>query len=89
MLPTVHCNSQCSTRSYTDKEFMVYTTTNFKTKKALIERFKGGTPISVYQPGGFAGKTDGDVAIEGPHYPEAHKWYAQATIVDGIITKVK
>lgn len=67
----------------------MYTNINFKTKKALKEAVASGKQISVYQPGPFPGKTDGVVALEGPHYPEPHKWYAQATIKDGIIVKVK
>ena len=67
----------------------MYTSTNFKTKKALKEAVASGKQISVYQPGPFPGKTDGVVALEGPHYPEPHKWYASATIKDGIVVKVK
>lgn len=68
----------------------MYTEENFKTKKALVEAFKAGKQIRVYQPGGmFPGKTDGDIALEGPHYPAAHTWYAAATIKDSIIVKVK
>jgi hypothetical protein len=68
----------------------MYTEINFKTKKALKEAFKAGQQIRVFQPGGiFPGKTDGTVALEGPHYPAPHTWYAQAEIKDGIITKVK
>ena len=67
----------------------MYTSINFKTKKALKEAVASGKQISVYQPGPFPGKTDGVVALEGPHYPEPHKWYASATIKDGIVVKVK
>jgi len=68
----------------------MYTDRNYKTKKALLEDFKAGKNITVYQPGGmFPGKTDGEIAIEGPHYPEPHRWYAAATIKDGVIIKVR
>ena len=68
----------------------MYTDRNYRTKKALIEDFKAGREISVYQPGGmFPSQRDGSICIEGPHYPEPHKWYASATIADGIIIKVK
>jgi hypothetical protein len=48
-------------------------------------------PITVYQPGPFGGNEpkDGEVTIEGPHYPEPHRWYARATLKDGCIVKVK
>ena len=64
--------------------------TNFKTKKALKDAVKSGDQVEVFQPGGFfPGKTDGGVGLEGPHYPQAHTWYAEATIADSIILKVK
>lgn len=68
----------------------MYTTTNYKTKKALIEDFKKGIKIFVYQPGSFfPSQTDGIIAIEGPHFPQPHKWYATATIKDRVIISVK
>ena len=67
----------------------MYTFTNFKTKKAMRDAFKLGKKIEVYQSGGFyPGKTDGKVAIEGPHYPKPHKWYASVEIEDSVITKI-
>jgi len=45
--------------------------------------------VTVFQPGPFLGKTDGEVSLEGPHYPEPHRWYARATIEGGVIVKVK
>lgn len=62
----------------------MYTTTNFRTKKALVERFETGKELYVYQPGPFGMQAEGRGEIttcylEGPHYPEPHKWYAQGT----------
>ena len=70
---------------------MAYTMKNYKTKKALKEDFAAGTIIAVYQPGGLFGPDvkDGTVAVEGPHYPEPHKWYAQVEVKDGKIIKIK
>lgn len=69
---------------------MVYTDINFKTKKALKEAVAAGEKITVYQPGPFGPTVkDGNVAIEGPHYPEPHRWYASAVIKDGIVVSVK
>lgn len=67
----------------------MYTDTNYKTKKAMREAFKTGKKIGVHQPGGFfPGKTDGRVAIEGPHYPQPHTWYAEVEIKDSVITRI-
>ena len=68
----------------------MYTDINFKTKKALKDAVAMGKQITVYQPGGmFPSQQDGSVSLEGPHYPEPHKWYARATIKDGVILSVK
>ena len=69
----------------------MYTTRNFKTKKALKEAIANGEQVRVYQPGPFGGNepTDGTVTLEGPHYPEPHRWYATATLTNGLITNVK
>lgn len=69
---------------------MAYTVRNFKTKKALKEAFKNGEKIEVYQPGPFGpGVSDGSIALEGPHYPEPHRWYASAVVKGGVVVKVK
>jgi hypothetical protein len=68
----------------------MYTTQNFKTKKALIEAVKRGDEVYAYQPGGlFEATKNGTVCLEGPHYPAPHTWYATATLVDGKVIKVK
>lgn len=68
----------------------MYTEKNFKTKKALKEAIAKGEKIGVFQPGPFASsaQTTGKVSLEGPHYPEPHRWYATAEIKDGIVVKV-
>ena len=68
----------------------MYTDRNFKTKKALKQAVADGEKITVYQPGGvFSAATEGAVTLEGPHYPEPHRWYAQTDIIDSVIVKVR
>ena len=69
----------------------MYTSINFKTKKAIKDAIAEGKRITVYQPGPFGGNepTDGDVTLEGPHYPEPHKWYARGTLKDGVLVSIK
>ena len=70
----------------------MYTTINFKTKKALKEAVKTGKEITIFQPGPFGEDTNeftGTAYLEGPHYPDPHCWYAKATIENGIITKIE
>lgn len=67
----------------------MYTSTNYKTKKALREAFDAGEIIRTFQPGGFfEAKKFGSVSIEGPHYPKPHSWYATGEIVDGVLLKL-
>jgi hypothetical protein len=69
---------------------MAYTHKNYKTKKELKEAVARGETVTVYQPGGiFECPTNGSVTLEGPHYPEPHRWYASATLKDGKVVKVK
>lgn len=69
----------------------MYTSVNFKTKKALKEAVARGDKIRVFQPGPFGGcePENGRVCLEGPHYPEPHRWYAEALVENGFIAKVK
>ena len=64
----------------------MYTVRNFKSKKALREAVAAGEQVDTYQHGGrFPAERDGVIYLEGPHYPAPHSWYAQATVVDGIV----
>lgn len=69
----------------------MYSHRNFKTKKALKEAVEAGEKVTYFQPGPFGGNEpeNGTVFLEGPHYPDAHKWYATCTAKDGVIVKVK
>jgi hypothetical protein len=67
----------------------MYVTPNFKSKKAFKEAVASGQRCEVYSPGPFPAPTQGTTCIEGPHYPEPHRWYAQVEIKDGIVVKVK
>jgi hypothetical protein len=74
----------------------MYTEKNFRTKKQLKEavalNLEGkGPAIHYFQPGPFGGNepTNGTVYMEGPHYPEPHRWYASCEVKDGKVVKVK
>lgn len=68
----------------------MYTSQNFKTKKQLKDAVANGLKVTVWQPGPFGGDApeNGTVYLEGPHYPEPHKWYARAVLENGYISKV-
>jgi len=67
----------------------MYTDTNFKTKKALKEAVAAGKEVRLFAPGLGAPKENGTDFVEGPHYPAAHTWYAEVTMKDGIVVRVK
>ena len=52
---------------------------------------RSGPAVRYFQPGPFGGNEprDGTFAVEGPHYPKPHSWYATCTAKDGVIVKVK
>jgi len=66
----------------------MYTNTNYKSKKAMVEAFKLGEKIGVHQPGPFGSPKNGIVTLEGPHYPKSHTWYARVKIENDIIVEV-
>lgn len=68
---------------------MAYVNPNFKTKKALREAIAAGKHIDVYQPGLGTVPTTGRIALEGPHYPAPHTWYADGTMQDGKLVRIK
>ena len=69
----------------------MYTEKNYKTKKAFKQDVANGVVVGYFQPGPFGGNEpkNGTLFFEGPHYPEAHRWYAQGVAENGRIVKVK
>lgn len=71
---------------------MAYVKPNFRTKKALREALKRGDRVEVFQPNNLFNITfdgTGSTAVEGPHFPEPHKWYASVTYKDGVVLTAK
>ena len=72
----------------------MYAQGNPRTKKELKRRVAAyldgsGPAVRAFQPGGiFPGTADGFDTIEGPHYPEPHRFYARVEIRAGIIVRV-
>lgn len=67
----------------------MYVDVNFRSKKAFREAVKEGDVLHVYNPSGmFPAPLDGEVSIEGPHYPQPHTWYARVKIEQGAVVKV-
>ena len=64
---------------------MAYTTKNYKNTKELKADFLAGKTIRVIQPGGLFPLAPGSVTLEGPHYPQPHKWYTRCYHDDGLL----
>lgn len=67
---------------------MAYVSPNFRSKKALREAVKVSKRVTVFSPGPFPVASEGKVAVEGPHYPEPHRWYATVIVKNGQVLKV-
>lgn len=73
----------------------MYSSINFKSKKALKEAVASGVSVRIFQPNDIFGnekaKPDysGKAYLEGPHYPEPHRWYAEVDVVEGKVVGVK
>ena len=84
---------------YTDRNFR----TKKELKEAVARRVafisdpnnaaKPVREVTVYQPNSDITEAsvprDGRVCLEGPHYPEPHRWNAEAWLNDGEIVKVR
>ncbi len=67
---------------------MTYVRPNLRTKKDLKAAVAADAIIEVFEPGMGTVPQNGTVFLEGPHYPEPHKWYATGTMKDGKLIKV-
>lgn len=68
----------------------MYVSPNFKSKKALKDALSAGRTVTVFNPGlGGDPPVNGRVTVEGPHYPEPHKWYGSVELRDGRVVSVK
>ena len=68
---------------------MAYADYNAPTKKALKDAIARGRRVRVFSPGPFPCPQNGRVALEGPHFPKPHRWYATAEVHDGVIVSIK
>jgi hypothetical protein len=66
----------------------MYVDPNFPSKKALRDAVKAGRVVAVFSPGPFPCPQEGRVTVEGPHFPQPHKWYAQVEVKAGQVIKV-
>jgi len=68
---------------------MAYVNPNFKSKKALKDAVKAGEFVRIKYVGLQSPSSDGIEYIEGPWYPEPHRWSAKVKVENGLVVKVK
>jgi hypothetical protein len=66
----------------------MYAEKNYKSKKELKADVAAGIPVRIFSHGLGTPREDGQESLEGPHYPEAHKWYASVEMKNGLVVKV-
>ena len=66
----------------------MYTEKNYQTKKELKADVKAGVKVQVFSPGPFPAPAEGWTTVEGPHYPQPHRWYARVFLKHGVIVKI-
>jgi hypothetical protein len=65
---------------------MSYVNPNYKSKKDFKSAVAAGKRHETYNPSGiFPTPQNGSDVIEGPHYPQPHRWYCQVKVKDGIV----
>lgn len=67
---------------------MAYCSPNYKSKAELKRAIAAGKIVTVFAPGLGTVPENGKVTLEGPHYPEPHRWYGTATVENGRVVKV-
>jgi len=73
----------------------MYTQRNYKTKKEFKDDIARGTEVTIFQPNDLFNNPQGSptysgtAAVEGPHYPQPHKWYAEVKVENGVVVEVK
>lgn len=66
----------------------------FTVGAVLASQVRQVPAVTIYQPNDMHGNPKaapnytGPAALEGPHYPEPHKWYASVQVVNGEVVKV-
>jgi hypothetical protein len=69
---------------------MAYVSPNYKTKKEFKAAVLAALIHRPFNPSGmFPTEQNGIEFIEGPHYPQPHKWYAECKVIDGVVVSVK
>lgn len=69
---------------------MSYVYPNYKSKAALKRALVAGEKVICKDntPFGYHLVAEGTAYVEGPHYPQPHKWYGKVICKDGRVISV-
>lgn len=67
----------------------MYTSKDYKSGAELKRDLKAGVKVTCYSPGMFPCPKNGEISLEGPHYPKPHTWYLTGQMKDGVLVSVK
>lgn len=66
----------------------MYSNINFKSKAEFKRAVAEGKRVTLFAPGLGQPVENGDEYVEGPHFPQPHKWYAKVLMKNGVVVKV-
>lgn len=67
----------------------MYVSPDFTSKAALKRAVAAGQRVTVFAPGLGQINPDGVNSVEGPHYPQPHRFCCTVECKDGVVIKVK
>lgn len=68
----------------------MYVSPNFRTLRELRDAVAAGRDVAIFQPSPFGTvPVNGTADVEGPHFPEPHRWYAVVTVRDRRVVAVQ
>jgi hypothetical protein len=61
----------------------------FPSYRTVLFTENNAEPVTLFAPGLGTPNKNGSETVEGPHFPEPHRWYASVQVKDGIVVSVK
>lgn len=70
---------------------MSYVNPDYKTKREFLAAVKAHAGLlETFNPSGmFPTPQNGADVVEGPHYPQPHRWYSAVVVKDGFVVKAR
>lgn len=67
---------------------MAFTVYDFKSRQELVDAVREGHQIDMFAPKPYVWPVNGNVDLEGPHYPAPRTWAVTAVIENGKVVEV-